>query len=86
MKVVKVLVCENPLLIDVSTAVVHYPGTGHTSLMTGGVPFDLCRGGEGGHGASRGDGVEEAMKRVEREDSWRPGISIFPVHPSRLCT
>ncbi len=39
---VKLLMNENVLLIDVSMAVVHYSGTGHTGVVTGGVRFDLC--------------------------------------------
>src|SRR5258706_8170300 len=42
------------------------------------------RGGEGGGGGARGDGDEEEMKRVEGDDTWRPGTPM-PVAPLHLC-
>jgi hypothetical protein len=77
---VKGLMYENVPLIDVRTGVVHYPGAGHTCVMTGGVRIGSC--------AEEEREVmellemmeiverEEEMERVERVDLWRPGTPI----------
>ena len=44
----------------------------------------MRQGGEGDGGAARGDGDEEEMKRMEREDAWGPGAPT-PVAPLHLC-
>ena len=71
---------ENVPLIDIRTGVVHYPGAGHTSVMTGGVRIGSC--------AEEEIEVmellemmeivegEEEMERVEREDARRPDTPI----------
>lgn len=62
--------------IDVGTAVMHFPSTGHTNVIAGGVRFSLCAEDER-------EPLEE-MKRAEREDSWGPGTptAVAPLH---LC-
>ena len=39
---VKVLIYEGVPFIDIGTAVMHYPSTGHTNVIAGGVRFGLC--------------------------------------------
>ena len=81
---------ENVPLIDIRTGVVHYPGAGHTSVMTGGVRIGSCAEEE----MEVMDMLEmmeivereEEMGRVEREDGWRPDTPIpeqsMPHRPS----
>src|SRR5258706_10859955 len=82
MKVVEVnvLMYKNVLLTDVGTVVVRYSGTGHDDWWS--QLWPVRQGGEGGDRAARGDGDEEEMKRVEREDSLEDGTR----RPSRLYT
>ena len=77
---VKGYMYENVPLIDIRTGVVHYPGAGHTSVMTGGVRIGSCAEEEIEvmdmldmmEIAER----EEEMGRVEREDARRPDTPI----------
>jgi hypothetical protein len=77
---VKGLMYENVPLIDVLTGVVHYPGAGHTSVMTGGVRIGSC-------GEEEKEVMEllemmeivereEEMNSAQKEDAWRPGTPI----------
>ena len=71
---------ENVPLIDVRTGVVHYPGAGHTSVMTGGVRIGSC-GDEEKEVMELLEFMEivereEEMNEAQKEDVWRPGTPI----------
>ena len=71
---------ENVPLIDVRTGVVHYPGAGHTSVMTGGVRIGSCAEEEREVmellEEMEIDECKEEMEWVEREDVQTPGTPI----------
>jgi len=85
---------ENVPLIDVRTGVVHYPGAGHTSVMTGGVRIGSCAEEEMEVlellEAMEIDERKEEVEQVEREDARRSETPIldrpmphFPSTPVR---
>ena len=71
---------ENVPLIDIRTGVVHYPGAGHTSVLTGGVRIGSCAEEEREVmellEVMEIDEGKEEMEKVEREDVQRPGTPI----------
>ena len=74
---VKGLMYENVSLIDIRTGVVHYPGAGHTSVMTVGVRIGSCvEKMDVIELLEMMDIVEREVERVEGEDAWRPDIPI----------